>query len=192
MRTTTVIVLALLATVASWIFTLPRRFPRSASTVVQSQGPTVERLQRLSHLVTTRVCVADVLVGEGKGCRGAWLIRGDALDQGNRQNTATSTGDSRHDETPGQVPSVWYPHALPGATRSGDEGLALNRLIHAKKTSVAKPRDKRLHSPFARVRVLRLGFRRFLFVKESVCGVNLPNIFPSNLVNRIPSSWRVP
>ena len=44
-----------------------------------AQGPTVERLERLSHLVTTRVCVADVLVGEAEGCRGAWLIRGDAL-----------------------------------------------------------------------------------------------------------------
>ena len=47
--------------------------------VVKSQGPTVERLERLSHLVTSRVYVADVLVGEGEGCRGAWLIRGDAL-----------------------------------------------------------------------------------------------------------------
>ncbi len=33
----------------------------------------------LSHLVATRVFVADVLVDEGNGCRGAWLIRGDAL-----------------------------------------------------------------------------------------------------------------
>jgi hypothetical protein len=30
-------------------------------------------------LVTSRISVADVLVGEGEGCRGAWLIRGDAL-----------------------------------------------------------------------------------------------------------------
>jgi len=36
-------------------------------------------LEQLSHLVVTRVLVADVLVGEGNGCRGAWLIRGDAL-----------------------------------------------------------------------------------------------------------------
>jgi hypothetical protein len=76
---TTIVVLALLAAIASWVFALPRRFPRATPTVVQSQGPTIERLQRLSHLVTTRVCVADVLVGEGEGCRGAWLIRGDAL-----------------------------------------------------------------------------------------------------------------
>jgi hypothetical protein len=49
-------------------------------TVVTSQGPTIERLQRLSHLVTSHVYVADVLIGEGEGCRGAWLIRGDALE----------------------------------------------------------------------------------------------------------------
>jgi hypothetical protein len=29
--------------------------------------------------VTSRVYVADVLIGEGSGCRGAFLIRGDAL-----------------------------------------------------------------------------------------------------------------
>jgi hypothetical protein len=44
-----------------------------------SQGPTLERLERLAHLVTLKVYVADVLTGEGDGCRGAWLIRGDAL-----------------------------------------------------------------------------------------------------------------
>ena len=52
---------------------------RGKPTAVLSQGPTVERLQRLAHLVTTRVYIADVLVGEGEGCRGAWLIKGDAL-----------------------------------------------------------------------------------------------------------------
>lgn len=46
---------------------------------IVSQGPTVERLERLAHLVATRVYIADVLVGEGEGCRGAWLIKGDAL-----------------------------------------------------------------------------------------------------------------
>lgn len=48
-------------------------------TVVLSQGPTVERLEQLNHLVTMRVFVADVLTAEGESCRGAWLIRGDAL-----------------------------------------------------------------------------------------------------------------
>jgi hypothetical protein len=46
---------------------------------VVSTGPTVERLERLSHLATMRVLVADVLTGEGDGFRGSWLIKGDGL-----------------------------------------------------------------------------------------------------------------
>lgn len=46
---------------------------------VQSQGPSIERLQRLSQLVTLKVTISDVLIGESEGCRGSWLIRGDAL-----------------------------------------------------------------------------------------------------------------
>jgi hypothetical protein len=74
--------LLILSTAATFsIFFLPRLPPPTvpAAVVIHSQGPTVERLERLSHLVTTRVYVADVLVGEGEGCRGAWLIKGDAL-----------------------------------------------------------------------------------------------------------------
>ena len=81
MRTTTVLLLILLTAATAWILVLPRLVPPAtpAPVVVHSQGPTIERLERLSHLVTMRVQVADVLVGEGEGCRGAWLIKGDAL-----------------------------------------------------------------------------------------------------------------
>ena len=61
----------------TWL--LPPTPPQPQPVIVHSQGPTIERLEQLSHLVVTRVLVADVLVGEGNGCRGAWLIRGDAL-----------------------------------------------------------------------------------------------------------------
>ena len=47
--------------------------------VVSSSGPTIDRLEKLSQLVTSRVYVADVLIGEGDGCRGCWLVRGDSL-----------------------------------------------------------------------------------------------------------------
>ena len=47
--------------------------------IINSQGPTVEKLQKLSHLLTLRVQIADVLIAEGQGCRGSWLIKGDAL-----------------------------------------------------------------------------------------------------------------
>jgi hypothetical protein len=58
-----------------------RRFPieQGHAAVVHSQGPTVERLEQLSHLVSMRVYVADVLTAESESYRGAWLIRGDAL-----------------------------------------------------------------------------------------------------------------
>jgi hypothetical protein len=87
MRTLIVVLLTLLIAVVSWDFVLPRLpppaapvpIPTPAPVIVHSQGPTIERLERLSHPVVTRVYVADVLVGEGEGCRGAWLIKGDAL-----------------------------------------------------------------------------------------------------------------
>ena len=66
-------------TAAGVLFVLPRLpFPLSQFTIT-SQGPTIERLEQLSHLVTNRVYVADVLVGNGAGCRGVWLIHGDGL-----------------------------------------------------------------------------------------------------------------
>jgi len=81
MRTTVFIVLGLAALTAAllWVLPLAHYPPPSPPVVIHSQGPTIERLERLSHLVVTRVYVADVLVGEGEGCKGAWLIKGDAL-----------------------------------------------------------------------------------------------------------------
>ena len=51
---------------------------RQAVAIV-SAGPTVERLERLSYLVVTHVVVADVLIGEGEGYKGCWLVKGDGL-----------------------------------------------------------------------------------------------------------------
>lgn len=82
MRIVIGLLLILVIAVISTSFLLPRPLPTATpapTVVVHSQGPTVERLQRLSHLVTTRVYIVDVLIGEGEGCRGAWLIKGDAL-----------------------------------------------------------------------------------------------------------------
>lgn len=44
-----------------------------------STGPTIEHVQSLNRLVTTKVFITDVLTGEGDGVRGVWLIKGDAL-----------------------------------------------------------------------------------------------------------------
>ena len=47
--------------------------------VVSSTGPTIQRLERLSTLVTSKVTICDVLIGVSDDSKGAFLIRGDAL-----------------------------------------------------------------------------------------------------------------
>jgi hypothetical protein len=44
-----------------------------------SPGPTLVQLERLQYLVSTRVHVTDVLVGESRWLEGCWIIQGDAL-----------------------------------------------------------------------------------------------------------------
>jgi hypothetical protein len=44
-----------------------------------STGPTLVQLERLQYLVSSRVHVADVLVGESRWLEGSWIIQGDAL-----------------------------------------------------------------------------------------------------------------
>src|SRR3954465_9298815 len=46
---------------------------------ITSAGPTMVQLERLQYLVSTRVNVADVLVGESRWLEGSWIIQGDAL-----------------------------------------------------------------------------------------------------------------
>ena len=79
MRTTILLLIVVATFLVVVAFILPRLQAPSSLMTIQSQGPTIQRLERLSRLVTTRAVVADVLVGEGEGCRGSWLIRGDAL-----------------------------------------------------------------------------------------------------------------
>jgi Protein of unknown function (DUF4230) len=52
---------------------------RDTPPVVRSVGPTMVQLERLQYLVSTRVQVADVLVGESRWLEGSWIIQGDAL-----------------------------------------------------------------------------------------------------------------
>ena len=79
MRTTFLFLIALATSLVAVALVLPRLQPSPASITIRSEGPTIQRIERLSRLVSSRVTVADVLVGEGDGCRGSWLIRGDAL-----------------------------------------------------------------------------------------------------------------
>jgi hypothetical protein len=77
----TALLLIVLAAASSAILLVPRFVPPETRPpiVIHSEGPTVEKLERLSQLVTTRVQIADILLAEGNGCRGSWLIKGDSL-----------------------------------------------------------------------------------------------------------------
>jgi hypothetical protein len=52
---------------------------RETPPTFRSPGPTVVQLERLQYVVSTRVHVADVLVGESRWLEGSWIIQGDAL-----------------------------------------------------------------------------------------------------------------
>jgi hypothetical protein len=52
---------------------------RDTPPAIAPAGPTVVQLERLAYLVSSRVHVADVLVGESRWLQGSWIIQGDAL-----------------------------------------------------------------------------------------------------------------
>ncbi len=52
---------------------------RDTPPTFRSPGPTVVQLEQMQQLVSTRVHVADVLVGESRWLEGSWIIQGDAL-----------------------------------------------------------------------------------------------------------------
>ncbi len=68
------LVLQLHVTLRNWNLGLHDTTP-----AVRSVGPTMVQLERLKYLVSTRVHVADVLVGESRWLEGSWIIQGDGL-----------------------------------------------------------------------------------------------------------------
>jgi hypothetical protein len=76
------IALTALAILVAQAVTLMRNWDpgvRETPPTFRSPGPTVVQLERLQQLVSTRVHVADVLVGESRWLEGSWIIQGDAL-----------------------------------------------------------------------------------------------------------------
>ena len=69
-----VVVLQAIRLLSKWDLGIAETPPRITST-----GPTIVQLERLQYLVSTRVHVADVLVGESRWLEGSWIIQGDAL-----------------------------------------------------------------------------------------------------------------
>ena len=49
------------------------------ATQARSLGPTLSHLERIGELASARIHVTDILMADGEGFRGAWLIKGDAL-----------------------------------------------------------------------------------------------------------------
>jgi hypothetical protein len=68
-----------LVTFAYWAGTQRRPPHVTSPRVTHSAGQPVIQLERIGELAPVRIHVADVLVAEGEGYRGAWLIKGDAL-----------------------------------------------------------------------------------------------------------------
>ena len=69
--------------VLSGIFGTTAYFVQRSSKAVPSQirslGPTISQLERMGELTSMRIHVADVLIADGDGHRGSWLIKGDAI-----------------------------------------------------------------------------------------------------------------
>ena len=53
--------------------------PPHIVTQARSLGPTVSQLEKIGELASARIDVTDILMADGEGFRGAWLIKGDAL-----------------------------------------------------------------------------------------------------------------
>lgn len=51
----------------------------STGVMVISSQPTIEKLEKIGHLVSLRVSIADVMVAEADRYKGSWVIKGDAL-----------------------------------------------------------------------------------------------------------------
>jgi hypothetical protein len=76
------IALTVLAILVAQAVALLRRWDpgvRETPPTFRSSGPTVVQLEQLRKLVSTRVHVADILVGESRWLEGSWIIMGDAL-----------------------------------------------------------------------------------------------------------------
>jgi hypothetical protein len=60
---------------------------------IWSTGPTIEHIQSLGQLVSTKVSISDVMTGESESVRGVWLIKGDALLGIDLTNPTVQVGD---------------------------------------------------------------------------------------------------
>jgi hypothetical protein len=67
---------------------------RLSTVQVRSLAPSIVQLERIGELAMMRVHVTDILLAEGEGYRGSWLINGDALLSCNVSHTTITDIDS--------------------------------------------------------------------------------------------------
>lgn len=84
------LIAALLAAVLCALPTACKRGPRFTSQL------SIERIERLSQLVTLKVQVADVLQAESGSVTGAWLVKGDALISVDLSKAEIAAQDPEH------------------------------------------------------------------------------------------------
>ena len=149
----TALLLIVLAAASSAVLLIPRLVPPSTppTVVIHSEGPTVEKLERLSQLVTTRIQIADILVAEGNGCRGSWLIKDDALLS---VNLGQASITDKHDDTKQATiilpePQVLQPRVDHSRTRTVGGGPPGVAAVERRSRQPARCRDGR--SPEARL-----------------------------------------
>ena len=124
----TALLLIVLAAASFAVLIIPRLVPPETPppVVIHSEGPTVEKLERLSQLVTTRIQIADILVAEGNGCRGSWLIKGDALLS---VNLGQASITDKHDDTKQATITLPEPQVLqPRVNHERTRTWAVDRL----------------------------------------------------------------
>ncbi len=142
----------------------------------RSMAPTVTQLERISEVAATRVHVTDILLAEGEGYRGSWLIKGDALlslDVSQAKivdvNTAARTATIRlpqprvvsarvdHDKT--QIWSVEKTTWLPW--KWGDQGLLRDAAMRHAQQLIESSVGKEHHLALARLQTELLIYRMY-------------------------------
>ena len=127
----------------------------------QSAGPTVVQLERLQYLVSTRVNVGDVLVGESRWLEGSWIIQGDALLAVDMSNAEINDKDEKSCTATIVLPqpSVLSPRMNHSKTQQWDvksrSWIPLASTLLGDRQAAGKTGDAR--SPAARGTSCRLG-----------------------------------
>ena len=154
---------------------IPSMGMRDTPPSIRSVGPTMVQLERLQYLVSTRVHVADVLVGESRWLEGSWLIQGDALLAVDMSKSEVNDKDekSRTATIVLPQPSVLSPRVNHERTQRWDiksrSWIPLASLLLGDRTAMEKQAMVRGSSSSSSVRHRRNTTRKSHVVASTVC-----------------------